>query len=94
MFCSVFGEKSLARGRVEGVAEVGEDDGAGGGEGWSCGIIVGRVEDEANSELVGGAFEAEGDSGAGRFDEGHGWEFVKLLGFGGVNLELSFEAGQ
>ena len=56
----VFREKSAAGGRDEGVADIGEDSGVRG----SCGGNVwgrgrGRVEDEADAELVGGAFKAE-----------------------------------
>lgn len=61
----VFGEEAGARGRDVGVSQVGEDvDGSGGG---------GVVLDYAYAELVGGAFEAEGDGhgqdGSGRRGE-------------------------
>lgn len=50
MLCGVFGEKAFAGGRDEGVADVGKDLGR---------AAFGRVEDQADAEFVGRAFEAE-----------------------------------
>ena len=58
--CCVFGEEAFAWRGVVGVSYVGEDLGVVCWVEGGCGF---GVKDYADAELVGGAFEAEGDHG-------------------------------
>ena len=84
----VFGEEAGAGWGDVGVAEVGEDLGAGVGA-----VAAGWVEDEAYAELVGGAFEAEGyhcgGGGLVTLRVGLLWHELRVRGYDGTSVVIN-----